>query len=156
MRWIVRLAVIVIAVAAVREIQHRREVVARMGEDVLDQRRAIDDAETEMDATDRSTDDAEARVKELDAQITAIEREYPNGVSGSARPEYERLVAERNDAAAIYNDLIGRQRRLHDDYKAQVDRHNERVADANSYAAGIGPCGLLPEWLRARVCSEPQ
>jgi len=127
-----------------------------MGEDLQDQRGEIDAAETEMDATDRSTDDAAERVKDLDAQISAIEREHPDGVSGSARPEYDRLIAERNDAAAIYNDLIGRQRRLHDDYRAQVDRHNERVADANSYAAGIGPCGLLPEWLRARFCGEPE
>jgi septal ring factor EnvC (AmiA/AmiB activator) len=156
MRWIVRLAVLAIAFAAVREIQHRREVVVGMGDDLRDQRRAIDDAEAEMDSTDRSTDDAEQRLRELDARITAIEREHPGGVSGSDRPEYERLVAERNDAAAIYNELIGRQRRLHDDYKAQVDRHNERVADANSYAAGIGPCALLPEWLRARVCGEPE
>jgi len=156
MRWIIRLAVLAIAFAVVREIQYRREILVSMGDDVRDQRRAIDAAETEMDATDRSTDDAEERVKELDAQITAIEREHPEGVSGRARPEYERLVAERNDAAAIYNDLIGRQRRLHDDYKAEVDRHNERVADANSYAAGIGPCGLLPEWLRARFCGEPE
>jgi phage-related tail protein len=155
MRWIIRLAVLAIAFAVVREIQYRREILVSMGDDVRDQRRAIDAAETEMDATDRSTDDAEERVKELDAQITAIEREHPEGVSGSARPEYERLVAERNDAAAIYNDLIGRQRRLHDDYKEQVDRHNERVAGANSYAAGIGACSLLPEWLRARVCREP-
>ena len=156
MRWIVRLAVLAIAFAAVREIQQRREVLVSMGDDLRGQRRAIDDAETEMDSTDRSTDDAEQRVKELDAQITAMEREHPDGVWGSARPEYERLVAERNDAAAIYNDSVARQRRLHDDYKAQVDRHNERVADANSYAAGIGPCGLLPEWLRARFCHEPE
>src|SRR5689334_9741826 len=102
MRWIVRLAVLAIAFAAVREIQQRREVLVSMGDDLRGQRRAIDDAETEMDSTDRSTDDAEQRVKELDAQITAMEREHPDGVWGSARPEYERLVAERNDAAAIY------------------------------------------------------
>jgi len=154
MRWIVRLAVLAIAFAAVREVQQRREVLVSMGDDLRGQRRSIDDAEAEMDSTDRSTDDAEQRVRELDSQITAMEREHPDGVWGSARPEYERLVAERNDAAAIYNELIGRRRRLHDDYKAQVDRHNERIADANSYAAGIGPCGLLPEWLRARFCGE--
>ena len=156
MRWVVRLAVLALAFAAVREIHQRREVLVSMGDDLRDQRRAIDAAEGEMDETDRSTDDAAERVRELDAQITAMEREHPDGVWGSARPEYERLVAERNDAAAAYNELIGRQRRLHDDYKAQVDRHNERVADANSYAAGIGPCSLLPEWLRTRVCSEPE
>ena len=156
MRWVVRLAVLALAFAAVREVHQRREILVGMGDDLRDQRRAIDAAEGEMDETDRSTDDAAERVRELDAQITAMEREHPDGVWGSARPEYERLVAERNDAAAVYNELIGRQRRLHDDYKAQVDRHNERVADANSYAAGIGPCSLLPEWLRARVCSEPE
>ena len=156
MRWVVRLAVLALAFAAVREVHQRREVLVGMGDDLRDQRRAIDAAEGEMDETDRSTDDAAERVRELDAQITAMEREHPDGAWGSARPEYERLVAERNDAAAVYNELIGRQRRLHDDYKAQVDRHNERVADANSYAAGIGPCSLLPEWLRTRVCSEPE
>ena len=36
-----------------------------------------------MHATDRSTDDAEDRVRQLDVQITGIEREDPGGVSGS-------------------------------------------------------------------------
>ena len=110
--------------------------------------------ETELDATDRDIDDAESRVRDLDAQITAIEHDHPGGIPASIRPEYTRLVQEHNDAVALHNDLVARQRRLSDEYKAQVDRHNARVADANAYAAASGPCSFLPSWIRTRVCSE--
>ena len=96
----------------------------------------------------------ERRADLEDARITAIEHEHPGGIPDSIRPEYARLVAEHNDAVALYNDLVARQRRLNDDYKAQVDRHNARVADANTYAAASGPCSFLPVWLRARICGE--
>ena len=154
MRWLVRLIVLALAVAAVREMRHRQQKVVAIGEGLNDQRRGIKAAETELDATDRSIDDAESRVRELDAGITAIEHEHPGGIPDSIRSEYARLVAEHNDAVALHNDLIARQRRLNDDYKAQVDRHNARVADANAYAAASGPCSFLPVWLRARVCGE--
>src|SRR6266403_601509 len=147
MRWLVRLIVLALAIAAVREMRHRQQKVVAIGEDLNDQRRGIAAAETELDATDRTIDDAESRVRELDARITAIEHEHPGGIPDSIRPEYARLIAEHNDAVA-------RQRRLNDDYKAQVDRHNARVADANTYAAASGPCSFLPVWLRARICGE--
>ena len=137
MRWLVRLIVLALAIAAVREMRHRQQKVVAIGEDLNDQRRGIAAAETE-----------------LDARITAIEHEHPGGIPDSIRPEYARLVAEHNDAVALYNDLVARQRRLNDDYKAQVDRHNARVADANTYAAASGPCSFLPVWLRARICGE--
>jgi len=128
-RWLVRLIVLALAVAAVREMRYRQQKVVAIGEYLNDQRRGIAGAETELDATDRSIDDAASRVRELDARITAIEH-------------------------ALHNDLVARQRRLNDDYKAQVDRHNARVAEANAYAAASGPCSFLPVWLRARVCGE--
>ena len=156
MRWLVRLIVLVAAIAAVREMRHRQDVVLRMGADVNDGVRGLHAAETEIDATERSIDDAASRVRELDAQITAIERAHPGGIPDSVRPEYARLIGEHNDAVALHNDLVARQRRLNDDYKAQVDRHNARVADANEYAAASGPCSFLPEWLRARVCRESE
>jgi hypothetical protein len=152
MRWLVRLVVLVVAIAAVREMRHRQQVVRGMGADLNDGLLGIHSAETEIDATDRSIDDAASRVRELDAQITAMERAHPGGIPDSIRPEYARLVGEHNDAVALHNDLVARQRRLNDDYQAQVDRHNARVADANAYAAASGPCSFLPEWLRLRVC----
>src|SRR5262249_59011375 len=80
--------------------------------------------------------------------------ELRGGFPATLRPEYERLGAEHNDAVALHNTLIARQRRLNDEYKAQVDRHNARVAEANSYAAASGPCSFLPAWIRTRVCGE--
>ena len=134
--------------------RYRQQKVVAIGEYLNDQRRGIAGAETELDATDRSIDDAASRVRELDARITAIEHEHAGGIPDSIHPEYARLVAEHNDAVALHNDLVARQRRLNDDYKAQVDRHNARVAEANAYAAASGPCSFLPVWLRARVCGE--
>ena len=155
MRWLVRLIVLALAVAALREMRHRQQKVVAIGEDLNDQRRGIEAAETELDATDRWIDNAGSRVRELDARITAIEHEHPGGIPDSIRPEYARLVAEHNDAVMLHNDLVARQRRLNDGYKAQVDRHNARVAEANAYAAASGPCSFLPVWLRARLCGEP-
>jgi hypothetical protein len=156
MRWLVRLVALAVAIAAVREMRHWQHVVLGMGEDLNDGLRGIHEAETEMDATDRELDDAASRVRELDAQITAMERAHPSGIPESIRAQYARLVGEHNDAVALHDGLVGRQRRLNDDYKAQVDRHNARVADANAYAAASGPCSFLPEWLRVRVCRETE
>jgi hypothetical protein len=153
-RWLVRLIVLALAVGAFRQMRDRQQHFAALGEDLEEQRHGIAAAETELDANDRSIDDAESRVRELDAQITAIEHDHPGGIPASIEPEYTRLIQEHNDAVAMHNDLVARQRRLNDDYKAQVDRHNARVADANAYAAASGPCSLLPSWIRTRVCSE--
>jgi len=153
-RWLVRLIVLALAVGAFRQMRDRQQHFAALGEDIEEQRHGITAAETELDANDRSIDDAESRVRELDAQVTAIEHDHPGGIPASIEPEYTRLIQEHNDAVAMHNDLVARQRRLNDDYKAQVDRHNARVADANAYAAASGPCSLLPSWIRTRVCSE--
>src|SRR5438093_4844675 len=110
MRWLVRLIVFVLAVAAVHEMRDRQRKVIAIGEDLSDQRRGIEAAETELDATDGSIDDAESRVRELDARITAIEHEHPGGIPASLQPEYTRLVEEHNDAVAVHNDVIARQR----------------------------------------------
>jgi hypothetical protein len=154
MRWLARLVVVALAVSAARELHERQQKALAIGADLGVQRRGIEAAEAELDATDRSIDDAEARVRELDAQITAIGREHPGGLPASVKPEYTELIQRHDDAVAIHDDLVGRQRRLNDEYKAQVDRHNARVADANAYAAASGPCSLLPAWLRARVCDD--
>jgi tRNA 2-selenouridine synthase SelU len=152
MRWVVRLIVLALAVGAIREVRDRQQKTIAFGEDLNDQRRGLAAAETELDATDRDIDDAESGVRELDAQITAIEHDHPGGIPASIRPEYTRLVQEHNDAVAMHNDLVARQRRLNDEYKEQVDHHNARVADANAYAAASGPCSFLPSWIRTRVC----
>ena len=152
MRWLVRLILVGLAFVAVREARDRHERLVAIGEDLEGQRRGIYDRESELDATDRSIDDAQSRVHELDEQLTAIERDNPRGISASVKPEYTRLLQERNDAAALQNDLIAQQRRQHDDYRAQVDRHNARVADAHAYASA--PCAALPGWIRTRVCAE--
>src|SRR5947208_10652811 len=153
-RWLVRLIVLALAVAAVREMRHRQQKVVAIGEDLNDERRGIEAAETELDASDRSIDNTESRVRELDARITAIEHEHPGGIPDSIHPEYARLVAEHNDAVALHNEHVARQQRLHDDHKAQDDHPNARVGEANAYAAASGPCSFLPIWLRARVCGE--
>ncbi len=80
MRWLVRLIVLALAVAALREMRHRQQKVVAIGEDLNDQRRGIEAAETELDATDRWIDNAGSRVRELDARITAIEHEHPGGI----------------------------------------------------------------------------
>jgi septal ring factor EnvC (AmiA/AmiB activator) len=154
MRWLARLVVVVLAVSAARELHERQQKVLAIGADLGQQRRGIETAEAELDATDRSIDDAASHVRELDAQITAIEHEHPGGIPASVKAEYTELIQRHNDAVAMHNDLIGRQRRLNDEYQAQVDRHNALVADANTYAAAGGPCSLLPAWLRTRVCGE--
>ena len=154
MRWLVRLIVLALAVAAIREMRDRQQKMVAVGADLGEQRRGLEAAESEMDASERSIDDAASRVHELDARIDALEHEHQGGIPASLRPEYERLVAEHNDAVALHNNLIARQRRLNDEYKAQVDRHNARVAEANSYAAASGPCSFLPAWIRTRVCGE--
>jgi ParB-like chromosome segregation protein Spo0J len=153
-RWLARLIVLALAVGAIREMRDRQQKLSAMGEDLQHQHRGLAAAERELDATDRSIDDAESRVHELDVQITAIERDHPGGIPAGIQPEYARLIEEHNEAVALHNDLVARQRRLNDEYKARVDRHNARVADANAYAAAGGPCSLLPSRIRARVCSE--
>ncbi len=154
MRWLIRLIVLALAVGGIREMRDRQQKLVAIGDDLNDQRRGIDAAERELDATDRSLDDAESRVRELDVQITAMERDHPGGIPASTRPEYTRLIEEHSDAVALQNDLVSRQRHLNDEYNAQVDRHNARVADANAYAAASGPCSFLPGWIRTRVCAE--
>src|SRR5437016_13338338 len=111
MRWLVRLIVLALAVAALREMRHRQQKVVAIGEDLNDQRRGIEAAETELDATDRSIDNAESRVRELDARITTIEHEHPGGIPDGIHPEYARLVAEHNEAVALHTHLVARPRR---------------------------------------------
>src|SRR5207237_5167286 len=130
MRWLARLVVVALAVSAARELHERQQKVLAIGADLSEQRRGIETAEAELDATDRSIDDAAARMRELDARITAIEYEHPGGIPASVKPDYTELIQRHDDAVAIHNDLVGRQRRLNDEYEAQVDRHNARVADA--------------------------
>jgi chromosome segregation ATPase len=153
-RWLVRLIFLALAVGAFRELHDRQQRLAAIGGDLGAQRRRIDAAETALDAIDRSIDDAESRVRQLDGQITAIEHDHPGGIPGSIKPDYTRLIEEHNEAVALHNDLVARQRRLNEEYKAQVDRHNAGVADANAYAAASRPCSLLPTWIRTRVCAE--
>src|SRR5439155_22723369 len=62
-RWLVRLIVLALAVAAVREMRHRQQKVVAIGEDLNDQRQGIEAAESELDATDRSLDDAGSLVR---------------------------------------------------------------------------------------------
>jgi len=120
-----------------------------IGADLSEQRHGIEAAEAELDATDRSIDDAEAHVRELDVQITEMEHEHPGGIPGSLKPAYTELVQRHNDAVALHNDLVGRQRGLHDEYKAQVDRHNapggrrERVRGGER--AVLAPAGVAPD-----------
>jgi phage-related tail protein len=154
MRWIVRLIVLALAVGATYEMLDRQQRVLAIGEDLEVQRNGIDAAESKLDATNRSIDQAESRVHELDAQITAIERAHPGGIPASIEADYARLIEKHNYAVAEHNDLVARQRRLNGQYNVQVDRHNARVADANTYAAASGPCSFLPSWVRTRVCAE--
>src|SRR5215470_694393 len=111
MRWLVRLIVLALAVAAIRQMRDRQQKVIAIGEDLNDQRRGIESAESELDASERSIDDAASRAQEHD---------HPGGIPADLRPGYSRLVEEHNDAVALHNNLVARQRRLNDEYKAQV------------------------------------
>lgn len=152
MRWIVRLAVLLAAVVLGRQLWDRQAVLLAAKQDLDHQRADIDAAETEIDGLDRAIDESEARLRDLDWKIGGIEREYTRGIPPSIYGEYSRLVAEQNDEVAKHNDLVSRQHALHGDYTMRVDRHNARVAAANSRTSDSSPCAILPEWLRPAAC----
>ena len=156
MRWIVRLAVLVLAVVLGRQLWDRQVALTEARQDLDHQRAEIDAAESEIDGLDRAIDESEGRLRDLDWKIGGIEREYPNGIPPGVYAEYSRLVAEQNDAVAKHNDLVSRQHALHGDYTLRVDRHNTRVAAANSITRENGPCAMLPGWLRPAACRNDE
>jgi len=101
MRWFVRLIVLALAVAAVREMRHRQQKVVAIGGDLSDQRRGIEAAETELDATDRSIDDAASRVRELDAellQLSALRKSRQVVTTRAAKELLQNKVHDFTDA----------------------------------------------------------
>jgi hypothetical protein len=154
MRWVLRLGVLLAAVVLGRELWSRQLQLTAASGDLDHQRADIDAAETEIDALDGAIDESETRLRDLDYQIGAIERQHPTGIPQSVYPAYAQLVADQNEAVARHNELVARQHALHGEYKLQVDRHNARVAAANSFARDSGPCAMLPEWARLGACRD--
>ena len=107
-----------------------------------------------LDSIFRQTlDDLDARIDALAAKISEMERAHPTGIPKSMYPDYERLVAEHNDAVAEQNELLSQHRALRDDYQQRVRAHNVRV-DATNATVAEGPlCVMLPTWLAPARCA---
>ena len=153
MKWIARLALVVVILAGARKLWYRNLALLATNQELTDQRRGIEGAEAELETLDRSLDESEVRLASMVGRITAIERQYPNGIPRSIYPEYSRLVAEHNDAVAEHNALVARYGALRSGYEERVGRHNARVDTANRLAARGTVCSLLPEWLQPRGCA---
>ena len=109
--------------------------------ELASQRRDIGRAEAEIVALEHSIDDTQRRIRELAAEIDAIETAHPDGIPADVRPGYEDLVNRHNDLAAEHNRLVARHDALRASYAERVDKHNARVEAANE---------AVPEWLRQR------
>jgi len=153
MKWIARLTLVVVVLAGAQKLWHRNLELLAANQELTDQRRGIKDAEGELETLDRSLDESEARLASLAGRISAIERQYPNGIPRSIYPEYTRLLAEHNDAVATHNALVARHGALSSGYEERVGRHNARVDAANRLAARGTVCSLLPQWLQPRGCA---
>jgi hypothetical protein len=151
MRWIARIVLLGIAAVGGQKLWERQIAAQRAVGVLASDRRGIAQSEVELDALDRAIDESEARLKELDANTTAVERAHPAGIPASIHPEYARLVVEQNAAVAEHNALVARHTALRSEYTDRVERHNARVDEANASQSAIF-CSLLPGWLRARAC----
>jgi hypothetical protein len=133
-RWIARLAGLVLLAVVVGRLRERQAGLAGTADDLSVERRDIVQTEGYVGDLGARIDELGDRLDDLDRPVTAFEAQYPNGIPAAARDEYERLLGRRNEAAAERNDLVARQRTALTDYNQRVAAHNDHVGDANALA----------------------
>ncbi len=154
MRWLLRLAVLVAAVVLGQQLWERQRELLAARQDLDLQTATIESTEGALDDLDRAIDQSEARLRDMESQIAATEREYPRGIPQDVYAGYSALVAAHNEAIVAHNQLVARHDELRGEYRTRVDQHNARVAEANSMIARATGCGILPAWLRPQVCDD--
>jgi chromosome segregation ATPase len=142
-RWIVRVAFVVVVGVVGMRVRNRQMELAAAGEEIDVGRQGVEHAEAYVDDLDARIDDAVARMRELDARLSAIEAQHPRGIPAAEREEYDRLLTRRNEIAAEHNDLVGRRRSAVRDYEDDVARHNARVDGANALAEESTPWRIV-------------
>jgi predicted nucleic acid-binding Zn-ribbon protein len=130
----------VVALAMVAyQVRLRQIELAALSGEFAEQQRALQHAETDIEDVDGEVAASAAALRALDAHISAIEREYPDGIPADEYDKYRRLVRERNAAARDHNAVIERHQALVRDYEQGVDRYNSGVAQANDLATRSAP-----------------
>ena len=132
MRWIVRLAVLVLLALVVTRLRERQADLSATADGLGVERNGIVQAEGYVGDLDARIDDAADRMHDLDRQVTALEARYPSGIPTAARDDYDRLLTQRNEAAAEHNQLVARRRTAVAEYDERVATHNDHVEDANA------------------------
>jgi len=139
MRWLVRVGVLVAVAAVAYQVRLRQVELAALSGEFAEQERALQQTETAIEDVDGEVAASAAALRALDAHLSAIEREYPDGIPADEYAEYQRLVRERNAAARDHNAVIERHQALVRDYEQGVDRHNSGIAQANDLATRSTP-----------------
>jgi hypothetical protein len=139
MRWLVRVGVLLALGVVAYQVRARQIELATLSGEFAEQERALQRAETDIGDVDGEVAASAAALRALDAHLTAIEREYPDGIPADEYAEYRRLVRERNAAARDHNAVIARHQALMRDYEQGVERYNTGVAQANDLAGHSGP-----------------
>jgi len=142
-RWMVRIVVVALLVVLALKLRERQAVVAAVDDGLASDRHGIEQAEAYVDDLDARIDDAVARLRELDGQVSAFEARHPDDIPTGEREEYERLLGRRNEVVGEQNDLIARRRSAVAEYTDRVGRHNARVEDANALAQESTPWEIL-------------
>ena len=139
MRWIVRLAFLVLLAVVALRLHERQALLAVAEADLGADRQEIAQAEGWVDDLEARIDESVARLRELDARVSAFEALHADGIPAAEHEHYERILAQRNEVVSEHNDLIARRRSAVSEYEARVGRHNARVERANADAAGSTP-----------------
>jgi hypothetical protein len=139
MRWLVRVVVLVALGVVAYQVRARQIELATLSGEFAEQERALQRAETDIEDVDGEVAASAAALRALDAHLTAIEREYPDGIPAEEYAEYRRLVRERNAAARDHNAVIARHQALMRDYEQGVERYNTGVVQANDLAGRSTP-----------------
>jgi hypothetical protein len=144
--WVVRVGVVAGLVVAALEVRSRHLELASLGNGVRDREQALARSERDLDDLERDVEFAAGRLHDLDALVTAREREHPDGIPEGEYREYRELLGERNAAAADYNALLAHRESLTEAYRQDVARHNGEVARANALAAHSTPWSVVGDW----------
>jgi len=147
---------VALVILVAQRLRARQAELAAITGDFDERQVELEHTETDLDALGGSIDRAAARLRELDAQITAIERRYPGGIPQAEYADYSALVAQRNDLAAEHDALVNRHGALVEDYRRSVDRHNARVKEANALARRSTPWSVVGELWDGLVASRPR
>lgn len=143
MRWIARLAVLLLLAILVGRLREGQAGLAATADDLSVERRGVVQTEGYVDDLGARIDELGDRLDDLDRQVTAFEAQYPNGIPAASRDGYDRLLTRRNEVAAERNDLVARQRAAVGEYEQRVAAHNEHVDDANALADDSTPWRIV-------------